>query len=78
MYKRQGTTTSPDFRYGSHIPGITKAGSYDVTYTVDAHGNIEKVMVGGVEAKRDTSMPGYYYSGLLYTSHARFNAYSCK
>ncbi|WP_291439577.1 flagellar filament capping protein FliD [Desulfovibrio sp.] len=57
-----GTTTSPDFRYGSHVPGITKAGSYDVTYTVDAHGNIEKVMVGGVEAKRDTSMPGYYYS----------------
>ena len=57
-----GTTTSPDFRYGSHIAGITKAGSYDVTYSVDAEGNIEKVMVGGVEAKRDTSIPGYYYS----------------
>lgn len=57
-----GTTTSPDFRYGSHVAGITKAGSYDVSYTVDAHGNIEKVMVGGVEATRDTSMPGYYYS----------------
>ncbi len=57
-----GTTTSPDFRYGSHIAGITKAGSYDVTYSVDAQGNIEKVMVGGVEATRDSSMPGYYYS----------------
>ena len=57
-----GTTTSPDFRYGSHVAGITKAGSYDVTYSVDAQGNIEKVMVGGVEATRDASMPGYYYS----------------
>ena len=57
-----GTTTSPDFRYGSHVAGITKAGTYDVSYTVDASGNIEKVMVGGVEATRDTSMPGYYYS----------------
>ncbi|MDR1857406.1 MAG: flagellar filament capping protein FliD [Desulfovibrio sp.] len=57
-----GTTTSSDFRYGSHIEGITKAGTYDVSYTVDASGAIEHVYIGGVEAKRDTSMPGYYYS----------------
>ena len=57
-----GTSTSADFRYGSHISGITKGGSYDVTYSVDAGGNITNVMVGGVEATRDTSQPGYYYS----------------
>ena len=57
-----GTSTSSSFRYGSHIAGITKAGTYDVSYTVDASGNIEKVMVGGVEAKRDLSQAGYYYS----------------
>ncbi|MBB5143153.1 flagellar filament capping protein FliD [Desulfovibrio intestinalis] len=57
-----GTSTSSSFRYGSHVAGITKAGTYDVSYTVDASGNIEKVMVGGVEAKRDLSQAGYYYS----------------
>ncbi len=57
-----GATTSADFRYGSHISGITKGGSYDVNYNVDASGNITKVTVGGVEATRDTSQPGYYYS----------------
>ncbi|MDR1778085.1 MAG: flagellar filament capping protein FliD [Desulfovibrio sp.] len=57
-----GSSTSADFRYGSHIEGITKAGTYDVSYTVDAGGNITGVTVGGVAAKRDTSMPGYYYS----------------
>ena len=57
-----GTTTSSDFRYGSHIAGITKGGSYDVNYSVDAGGNITNVTVGGVAATRDTSQPGYYYS----------------
>lgn len=57
-----GTSTSSDFRYGSHISGITKGGTYDVNYSVDASGNIEHVYVGGVEATRDTSKPGYYYS----------------
>ncbi|MDR2056446.1 MAG: flagellar filament capping protein FliD [Desulfovibrio sp.] len=57
-----GASTSADFRYGSHIEGITKAGVYDVKYSVDANGNITGVTVGGVEAKRDTSMPGYYFS----------------
>ena len=57
-----GASTSADFRYGSHIEGITKAGVYDVKYHVDASGSITGVTVGGVEAKRDTSMPGYYFS----------------
>ncbi|MBO5491338.1 MAG: flagellar filament capping protein FliD, partial [Desulfovibrio sp.] len=57
-----GASSSPDFRYGSHISGITKGGTYDVSYTVDAAGNIEHVYVGGEEATRDTSQPGYYYS----------------
>lgn len=57
-----GSSTTTDFRYGSHVEGITKAGVYDVSYTVNSSGEIEKVYVGGVEATRDTSMPGYYYS----------------
>ncbi|MBD5627203.1 MAG: flagellar filament capping protein FliD [Desulfovibrio sp.] len=57
-----GSSTSTDFRYGSHVEGITKGGNYEVSYTVDEAGNITKVMVGGVEAKRDESQPGYYYS----------------
>lgn len=44
------------------MAGITKGGTYDVSYSVDADGNIEHVYVGGVEATRDTSQPGYYYS----------------
>lgn len=57
-----GVSTTSDFRYGSHVSGITKAGTYDVSYTVDDNGNIEHVYVGGVEAKRDEEQPGYYYS----------------
>lgn len=57
-----GSSTSADFRYGSHVEGITKAGSYDVNYEVDADGKITRVTIGGVEASRDESMPGYYYS----------------
>lgn len=44
------------------MEGITKAGNYDVNYEVDATGSITKVTIGGVEARRDESMPGYYYS----------------
>ena len=57
-----GSSSSSDFRYVSHVAGITKGGIYDVTYDVDANGNISRVMVGGVEATRDESMPGNYYS----------------
>ena len=57
-----GSSTSTDFRYGSHVQGITKAGSYEVTYSVDADGTITNVMIGGEPAKRDESMPGNYFS----------------
>lgn len=57
-----GSSSTSDFRYGSHVEGITKAGVYDVEYEVDGNGNITSVTVGGVEATRDTSQPGYYYS----------------
>lgn len=57
-----GSSTSTHFRYGSHVEGITKGGNYEVKYSVDDDGNITSVTVGGVEAKRDESQPGYYYS----------------
>lgn len=57
-----GSSTSTDFRYGSHVEGITKGGNYEVKYSVDEDGNITKVTVGGVEATRDESQPGHYYS----------------
>ncbi len=57
-----GSSTSSDFRYGSHVEGITKGGNYEVKYSVDDDGNITSVTVGGVEATRDESQPGYYYS----------------
>lgn len=57
-----GSSTSSSFRYGSHVEGITKGGNYEVKYSVDADGNITSVTVGGVEATRDESQQGYYYS----------------
>ncbi|MCD7983296.1 MAG: flagellar filament capping protein FliD, partial [Desulfovibrio sp.] len=61
-----GSSTSADFRYGSHVEGITKAGNYEVKYEVvlDSNGNPQptNVTVGGVAVTRDESMPGYYYS----------------
>lgn len=57
-----GSSSSTDFRYGSHVEGITKGGNYEVKYSVDENGNITKVTVGGVEAKRDETQAGYYYS----------------
>lgn len=57
-----GSSTSTDFRYGSHVEGITKAGTYDVTYKVTGDGQVTDVMIGGVPAKRDESQPGYYFS----------------
>ena len=57
-----GSSTSTDFRYGSHVDGITQAGSYEVRYTVDANGQISNVTIGGEPAKRDESQPGNYFS----------------
>lgn len=57
-----GTSSSTEFRYGSHVEGITKAGNYEVKYKVDADGKITDVTIGGEPAKRDESQPGNYFS----------------
>ncbi|EGY24357.1 flagellar hook-associated family protein [Desulfovibrio sp. A2] len=44
---------SSDFSYYSHVKGVTKAGVYDVTYDVDASGNITNAYVGGQRANVD-------------------------
>ena len=44
---------SSDFSYYSHVKGVTKAGIYDVTYDVDASGNITNAYVGGQRANVD-------------------------
>ena len=57
-----GTSTSADFRYNSHIQGITEAGIYDVNYNVDSDGQITNVTIGGEPCQRDESRGGYYYT----------------
>ena len=57
-----GSSDSSEFRYASSLDGITKAGSYDVSYTVDANGNITDVFIGGERATNDSSMGSNYFS----------------
>lgn len=56
-----GSSSSTDFRYNSHVEGITKGGNYEVKYDV-VNGEITNVTIDGYAAKRDESMPGYYFS----------------
>lgn len=56
-----GSSSSSDFRYDSHVEGITKGGNYEVKYEV-VNGKITNVTIGGMPAKRDESMPGYFFS----------------
>lgn len=44
---------SSDFSYYSHVKGVSKAGIYDVTYDVDASGNIVNAFIGGKRANVD-------------------------
>ncbi len=46
---------SSDFSYYAHIKGVTQAGIYDVTYDVDASGNIVNAFVGGKRANVDNA-----------------------
>ncbi len=46
---------SSDFSYYSHVKGVTKAGIYDVTYDVDASGNIVNAFIGGKRANVDNT-----------------------
>ena len=57
-----GTSTSADFRYNSHVAGITEAGIYDVSYEVDSTGHISNVTIGGEACVRDETRGGYYYT----------------
>lgn len=57
-----GTSTTNAFRYASSVQGITQAGIYDVSYEVDAAGNILEVYINGVKANNDPSMGSNYYS----------------
>lgn len=57
-----GTSDTSNFRYASSLNGITKAGTYDVTYTVDKDGNITDVYIGGERATNDSTMGSNYFS----------------
>lgn len=46
----EGSSSSASFRYNGHIKGITKAGSYNVSYSVDSNGNPYDVKINGVTA----------------------------
>lgn len=57
-----GSSDTANFRYASSIAGITKAGTYDVTYHVDDAGNITDVFINGERATNDSSMGSNYFS----------------
>ncbi|MDR1685011.1 MAG: flagellar filament capping protein FliD [Desulfovibrio sp.] len=51
----EGSSNSDDFQFDSMITGITKAGTYDVSYEVDASGNILNAFIGGKAAIIDNT-----------------------
>lgn len=51
----QPQSDSSDFSYYSHVRGVSKAGIYDVTYDVDASGNIVNAFIGGKRANIDNA-----------------------
>ena len=63
----EGSSSSADFRYASHIKGGTKAGTYNVSYTVSydaAAPNVPilDVYIDGKKAVRDSNMEGYWFT----------------
>ena len=58
-----GSTTSADFRYSGHIKGITKAGSYPVSYTVADDGSVTDVYINGVKAEQSDLYDNTYTVG---------------
>lgn len=62
-----GSTNSTNFSYGSDIPGITKAGEYEISYTI-AGGVITSATINGREATFSgsviTGKAGYDEAGL--------------
>ena len=57
-----GSSDTSNFRYASSLDGITKAGTYDVSYPVDKDGNITDVFIGGERATNDSTMGSNYFS----------------
>lgn len=57
-----GSSDTANFRYASSLNGITKAGTYEVSYTVDVDGNITDVFIGGERATNDSTMGSNYFS----------------
>ncbi|WP_029893659.1 flagellar filament capping protein FliD [Desulfohalovibrio reitneri] len=50
-----GKTDSSDFIFASSLEGTTEPGTYDVSYEVDAGGNVINATIGGVAANYDAS-----------------------
>ncbi len=50
-----GTRNTDDFSYVSKIENLTKPGTYDVSYKVDASGNIYDAFINGYEATIDNT-----------------------
>lgn len=64
-----GTTTSADFTVAS--TGVSaKAGSYNVTYDVDANGQATNVYINGVLAQNDPNFPGRWTVGDMHNDAA--------
>ncbi len=51
----EGHSNSPYFSYNSHVASMTKPGNYEVSYGVDASGNIVDAYINGKQAKIDQS-----------------------
>ncbi|MDR2669566.1 MAG: flagellar filament capping protein FliD [Desulfovibrio sp.] len=51
----EGSSNSDDFQFDSMITGITKAGTFDVSYEIDASGNIVNARIGGKDAIVDNA-----------------------
>ena len=64
-----GTTTSADFTVAS-TGGSAKAGSYNVTYDVDANGQATNVYINGVLAQNDPNFPGRWTVGDMHNEAA--------
>ena len=63
----EGSSSSADFRYASHVKGATKAGTYSVSYTVSYAAEapnvpIIDVYIDGKKAARDSNMEGYWFT----------------
>ena len=55
-----GTSSSFGFRYTNHIKGMTKPGTYGVSYEVLADGTISNVLINGVKAGESDLAPGTF------------------